>query len=147
MINIATHPCGVEIIADLAAECRSSKFPKKLLFYMPRETFEVTTEHLENSRSLVISKCTFFENYIGVVTVDSCDVASGHIKRAAKIKASRAAERFLSRLSNEGNLFEYLLKRGFKFTIWGSSNLNLFINTRITIIPWLRDDRICGGTL
>jgi len=118
---IAEHPISLYGGANLFF-CALKDQKRFLIFFVP--DWETNTEHLENNRRLCITKSSFFESYIGV----------SQNKVAAKSHARQAIERFLKKLSEEGTLFRYLSDKGYKFTLWGSTNMDLYTNINIKVI-------------
>lgn len=77
-------------------------------FSIPREYFKTALELCENNLQLHITKCTAFDNHIGV---HSHSIGS-------RAQCVYALERLFTRLAKANTLAQYLGDKGFQMTIY-----------------------------
>ena len=87
------------------------------MFHIPRKHFQTALEVCENNLKLHITKCTAFDNYIGV---------HSH-SMGSRAQCRYALERLFVRLAKEKMLAQYLQDKGFQMTIYANMG-NCFLN-------------------
>jgi len=106
-VIIAEHPeLGITVEATRACPSNDAV----TIFNVPRKHFQTALEICENKLELHITKCTAFDNYIGV-----------HSHAVGSLAHCRyALERLFTRLAKERTLALYLRDKGFRMTIYAN---------------------------
>ena len=113
MITLATHPNGVRVI----------KVNQKLVVNLPIHLLKKTYEIFENGTRIYISRCDFFDGYLGI------DFSS----LSANNRLEETLAHVLGKKLKESTLIDYLDSKGFDTVIWLSlaDNAKLKLQTLI----------------